>query len=327
MFRSRTGWTILASLAAAAILPNAAQSQTPVPLAPTILTPVPFKASASITKVYSLAGFGSDAQLGPWIAETATEIIQPATWKINGGGGVIRYSASSRILAVSNSPAVHNEFETFLQNVKRALPGAKDSGVTQAQLTVPNLQPVPTTSSKNQSPNYAVPAPLQQPKHLFHFIIRYEGEGVVDENVVEFLKNSTRSSSPATPSLTIPEGTIIPPVVPAPAPESLPPPLGSSAAKQNRNDAVGADSALQPSIIPAAAREFETIKVLPIREAPPDNAKPEAPAEKKISALRQLFNFIVRYEGDGIIDANIVELMRTYAAGQRSSPDAIATSP
>src|SRR5262249_21060124 len=32
------------------------------------------------------------------------------------------------------------------------------------------------------------PAPQQPPKHLFHFIIRYEGDGIIDSNVVEFMK-------------------------------------------------------------------------------------------------------------------------------------------
>ena len=97
-----------------------------------------------------------------------------------------------------------------------------------------------------------MPFTAQTPKHLFHFIIRYEGEGIVDANVVKFAKAlqdkiapSTNSSSNSptpqpisvdpipvsgpfpyaeTPNLTLPARAVLPPVVQpsAPAPKMLP---------------------------------------------------------------------------------------------------------
>src|SRR5438309_2051545 len=46
---------------------------------------------------------------------------------------------------------------------------------------------VPNTGSE-QHLTYPVPAASRAPKHLFHFIIRYEGEGIVDGNVADVLK-------------------------------------------------------------------------------------------------------------------------------------------
>jgi hypothetical protein len=39
-----------------------------------------------------------------------------------------------------------------------------------------------------------VPAPVKQPKHLFHFIIHYDGEGSVDPAVTGLLKEYTGTS-------------------------------------------------------------------------------------------------------------------------------------
>jgi hypothetical protein len=62
---------------------------------------------------------------------------------------------------------------------------------------------------------YPVAAPLKQPKHLFHFIIRYEGEGLIDANVVKFAKavNSDNVTRNMQPSYAAPGTTTMPPTV------------------------------------------------------------------------------------------------------------------
>ncbi|HXD85936.1 MAG TPA: hypothetical protein VN641_05560 [Urbifossiella sp.] len=42
-----------------------------------------------------------------------------------------------------------------------------------------NVPPAPATGS-----NYPIPAPVAQPKHLFHFVIRYEGDGMPDPTML-----------------------------------------------------------------------------------------------------------------------------------------------
>src|SRR6266849_6810610 len=55
----------------------------------------------------------------------------------------------------------------------------------QAQFTVPDT--VRAAQGVQTGPGgYPVPIAPQTPKHLFHFIIRYEGEGIIDSNVVNF---------------------------------------------------------------------------------------------------------------------------------------------
>jgi len=42
-----------------------------------------------------------------------------------------------------------------------------------------NVSPAPATGT-----NYPIPAPVAQPKHLFHFVIRYEGDGMPDASTL-----------------------------------------------------------------------------------------------------------------------------------------------
>jgi hypothetical protein len=41
----------------------------------------------------------------------------------------------------------------------------------------------PPPANRNQG-SYPIPAPLAQPKHLFHFVIRYEGDGLADQSML-----------------------------------------------------------------------------------------------------------------------------------------------
>jgi hypothetical protein len=64
----------------------------------------------------------------------------------------------------------------------------------------------------------------QTPKHLFHFIIRYEGEGIIDSNVVKFAKALQDKVGVNTPY------TCPTPVPSAPVPA---PPVGSPLSYSN----------------------------------------------------------------------------------------------
>jgi hypothetical protein len=163
-------------------------------------------------KVYALGDLGDDANFGKWIAETIPQVIQPETWK-DGGPGVISYYAPSKILVISHTAAVHAEVDGFLKNMQKAIPQEKHgtaakvvkpaatAGVVQAKYAVPNV--LQTSDAVPLNP-YPVPQQAQQPKHLFHFIIRYEGEGLIDANVVNFFKyygdnSGSEGKSPKSP--------------------------------------------------------------------------------------------------------------------------------
>ncbi|MCI0638138.1 MAG: hypothetical protein L0Y72_05080 [Gemmataceae bacterium] len=196
-----------------------ADDKTPPAPASTATTKVPGPSAGnnSVTcAVYSLVEFGDDPQLGQWIADTIPQVIEPGSWRhaVAAGhatGHHLSYFAPARILVVHHTPGVQAQVDAFLKRVKQALPPHRQAakGTT--------LQPLATTgsfavlsdrnvvpahhavapSSKPSDPVlmpkgvYPVPAPLQQPKHLFHLVLRYEGEGVVDAQVVELLKNVT----------------------------------------------------------------------------------------------------------------------------------------
>jgi hypothetical protein len=154
-------------------------------------------------KVYSLSDLGDDPKICKWIAETIPEMIQPVSWKQ--ADVKISFYAPSKILVINNTPAVHAQVEEFLQSMRKSVTQHKAMpGVMQAQFT-PDAAPrafVPTGPS-----GYPVPTSAQSPKHLFHFIIRYEGAGIIDSNVVKMIKamkeekaaSSNESPKPVTP--------------------------------------------------------------------------------------------------------------------------------
>jgi len=158
-------------------------------------------ANVAIRKTYALGDFGDDPSLGAWIAAMIPQIIQPGTWNTGEAQDkrLLSYFAPARILLVLHTPATHVEIEEFLQSVKRSLPPERGSfiatqpahvtsALTPAQFTAPQAQPILSSQPAIPLANYPVQAQRQQPKHLFHFIIRYEGDGVIDANIVDFMK-------------------------------------------------------------------------------------------------------------------------------------------
>lgn len=167
-------------------------------------------------KVYSLSDLGDDPKLCKWIAETVPEMIQPASWKQT--GVKISFYAPSKIMVINNTPAVHAQVDEFLQSMRKSLPQAKmmaSSGITQAQFVPDGVRPL-------QTGGYPVPGVAQAPKHLFHFIIRYEGAGIVDSNVVKMVKVLKEEKTPTVneaPTPVLPP----PPVVGVGSPYTFPP--------------------------------------------------------------------------------------------------------
>jgi hypothetical protein len=164
--------------------------------------------------IYSLTGLGGDPSLGQWISETIPEVVAPTTWQHVGGEGRLSYHGPAKILVVYQNAAVHNQIDAFLNNIQKALPQGKqgpgtftqppapkmgrmatgDDSVVPTQFTITDLNKQ-TDTAVNKSTAYPVPAPLQQPKHLFHVVIRYEGDGIVDTNVVDLVKSFTGDDS------------------------------------------------------------------------------------------------------------------------------------
>ena len=153
--------------------------------------------------IYSLTDMGYDADLGKWIAQTIPEMIEPSSWKEAGGVGVLRYYAPKNVLIVNHSAAVQAKVDTFFKKLKTSLP--KTSHTTAAASKRPSRgQVVPadyhaaavvrTSNPLPEPSSYPVPAPVKTPKHLFHFLIRYEGEGIIDDNVVKFMKGYVEAS-------------------------------------------------------------------------------------------------------------------------------------
>ncbi len=162
----------------------------------------PAAADGLTCAVYSLADMGDDPAFGQWVAETIPAVIAPKTWGQPGQSGnkhVIRYYGPRKVLVVYHTPAVHAQIDAFLKDFKKTCAAraektaaaertfARDRAVVPASFIAP-VPSRPVQAAATDHAGYPVPAPARRPKHLFHFIIRYEGEGIIDDNVVKYFK-------------------------------------------------------------------------------------------------------------------------------------------
>lgn len=198
-------------------------------------TTEPKRAEDDSSVIYSLSDMGYDLDLGKWTAAMVTEMVEPSSWKGQGGTGLIRYYAPKNTLLVKQSKSVQSKVRDFLESVKASMP--KEWATRFASKKTPHAGVVPAdyrepallhTSSPASEPSYPVPAAVKPPKHLFHFIIRYEGDGIIDDNVVKFMKAQLQGAkSPISVAPTT--GAYIPCAPPVPAGGSVMPPQPSYA--------------------------------------------------------------------------------------------------
>lgn len=235
--------------------------------------------------IYSLTEMGYDADLGKWIAETIPEMIEPRSW--GGDKGTIRYYAPKNVLIVRQTQAIQKQVADFLKELKTSMPKgsaassagkkAHHAGVVAADYREPGL--LRASVQANEPSSYPVPAAVKPPKHLFHFIIRYEGDGIIDDNVVKFMKSQLQGArSPVSVSLptvtAVPCAPPVPPGVggipPLPASYSVPAtPYNSPAPSPEQAGAIGAPA--------ASAAPAQGLGTPPPSETP----KPPSPTPKK----------------------------------------------
>ena len=148
-------------------------------------------------QIYPLGEWSNDPNFGKWIADTIPEVIQPGSWSAQGGKSVLRYHAATGILVVYQSQTGHAQVDAFLKNLKKSMTQKQTAtsymagGMPKYPVVVPaKYSPADAVkeAAASKSTAYPVPAQAQQPKHLFHFIIRYEGEGIIDSTVAGVLR-------------------------------------------------------------------------------------------------------------------------------------------
>src|SRR5436305_7561623 len=59
--------------------------------------------------------------------------------------------------------------------------GARSDNAKATSVSPTTPPPAPTNGT---AASYPIPAPATQPKHLFHVVIRYEGEGLPDQSML-----------------------------------------------------------------------------------------------------------------------------------------------
>jgi len=148
--------------------------------------------------IYSLTEMGLDAPLGKWIAETIPEMIEPNSWKKAWGDqiGVVSYYAPKNILIVKQTPAIQKKVDGFLKDLKASMPKASAANSASKMPARTTVVPADYREPNPIPSSYPVAAPVKAPKHLFHFIIRYEGDGIIDDNVVKFMKAQLQGGKP-----------------------------------------------------------------------------------------------------------------------------------
>jgi hypothetical protein len=261
MSRARVCWLTALAVALVTVAAARADNSTTAPSrAPASWQTAPPAAAKATCAFYSLADVGDDADLGQWLERTVPQMIQPGSWHPGQPGyGSLNYYAPGKILVVYHTPAVQAEVTAFLQKVKKAM-AQQTARTAQRSRTTPQatqeLMPAaysapallkPATPAVSTA--YPVPAPLQQPKHLFHFVVSYNGEGSGDSAVTGLIKGLTGQ--------------------------------GGDSDDSNRKTEQTSSNAPQ---------------------------------------LRQSFNFIIRYEGEGLIDSTVAGVLKEiYGANAAKS--------
>jgi hypothetical protein len=153
--------------------------------------------------IYSLADLCDDADMGKWIADTIPEVIEPGSWAHDGGQRqMLRYYAPKKILVVYHTAAVQAKVDAFLKDMKKTAavrPAEPKRDVAQADYREP-APPRAQDAVAESGVSYSVPPPVRPPKHLFHMIIRYEGDGIIDDNVVKMIQAQSGGASCGTPT-------------------------------------------------------------------------------------------------------------------------------
>ena len=234
-----------------------AQTSTTSPYNSQPSTPaVPSKPAEATSVVYRLSDLTDDPSFGKWVADTIPEMVLPGTWGHMGGIGKISYHPPTRVLVIHHTSAAHAKVEAFLRDVKKSMPAegvrsaATKHGMTGGVMHAMHTSPVRAADPMAVGSSYLIPPPQGQPKHLFHLILRYEGDGASDASPTGALRDL-----------------------------------------------------------------FGTLGLTATDGPAKDNEKPAPPAAKNGQSLGDLFHIIVRYEGDGIIDANVVNLIKELQKG------------
>jgi hypothetical protein len=140
------------------------------------------------TRVHALAEVGDDPEVGPWLAKTIPEILDPESWKAANGRS-IRYFAAKRVLIVSHEPAIQKRVEELIRDLGKTSTASAKTGPTSPIRQAQQLEPTSPSPGANATPTDrhsfelkidAVEAalPLGSVK-LKNLTFRYEGAGIV----------------------------------------------------------------------------------------------------------------------------------------------------
>lgn len=178
--------------------------------------------------VYNLGPLSQDSGLGPWLVNTIPACIQPGQWdSCPSGKRTLRYVGPTHALVVCNTPAVLAQVRDFLDCLKRPAPaGEIPAPPASITLTAGTIAPPARAVA---GAGYPIPVADARPKHLFHFVIRYEGDGVIDTNVAQMVK-AISDADAAQAARAQPPAVVPPDSLPVPPP---PPPAQSTVAKED----------------------------------------------------------------------------------------------
>jgi hypothetical protein len=232
--------------------------------------------------IYSLTDRGYDADLGTWIAQILPDMVEPSSWKGSGGTGVLHYYAPKNILIVNNSAAVRSKVDDFLKKLKTSLPktsrtkfaankNPSRANVVPAEYRAP--APTRTANPLPEASSYPVPAPVKAPKHLFHFLIRYEGEGIIDDNVVKFMKGYIQASKDGNSQTPAGQSTA------QGSPDPTPPSSGGT--MYGRSDSSAPSAPPAGTVVPAAMPDGSSGAGAPVEALPMPREKKKDGRKKK----------------------------------------------
>jgi hypothetical protein len=299
--------------------------------------------------IHSLSELGQDAEHGKWLAETITQVVQPQSWNVvNGQKPTITFHPQGKALIVYNTPEVQAEVTAFLTNLKQTTKADWSVPMQLSKLPPPDRLWNPAPLIRN---GQAVVDNARTGEMIRQLNEEQELRKAVDQEVMA-LKKQLRERESQMPTNSIetkdsyghwqaelaelrvrmrkleeylekhPSMANLPSSAKTIIPASYN--LGLSAetvATAGTKGWVVPYSGHRPVYAPGqgmAAPDYLHGHSGPAHPANPYGGYPVP----SVPQPKHLFHFIIRYEGEGIIDSNVVDMLKINAGKRdRDAPE------
>lgn len=271
-------------------------------------------------KVISLADLG-DAEVGHWILQAIPQVIAAGTWGhettactsvLPGSPRALvkdhhslNYYPPARLLVVAHTPAVQAEVEAFVNNIRKSMP-ASNKKMSPPSVGVVQAHHVIAAPTQVEKPAAAADTKKPANRHRFQisleglegkaseseamsfsvksFSVVYEGDGIIDNNIVELIKAQGVSDLSIALPGSAPQAPVLPGIpLGCPLPFNLPPgvmmgPQGMPMAQPVTNSGLRPAGAFTPNLDTCPTGQCPVASSNSLPPKPQRNTAPSTPA-------------------------------------------------